>query len=245
MPTNYESVIDWTTELSSVSENILPVRLKSLMNEVSQSVHLYDLYQLEELSNSASRLSDLYYDEYISGSLQYCVYYISNRVATDIRRIINMRQTAEPENPTTEETIQDETGETGGDIIEIANSEDYTIDGFPQTRYGMERFITYMYDTARLWNYSNIISDDVYVRLPKFLKNALVDFQNICDQTVTIGMTVDEIRANRELYSKIDNLYNQIKEYLYNGTECYSHSFIADFLLTRVARLTGRDDLFY
>jgi hypothetical protein len=232
--------------LPAILENVLPDMLKTLMDDVSQLIRsdIVDLRHLEVLNNSVERLSDLYYDEYTSGSLPYCVYYISNRIAFDVRRIYNGRQVTETEETEeTEETIQDKTGEAGEIIVRL-DSEDGTIDGFPQTRNGMQQFISSMYSTSESWNYSDIISDDVYIRLPKTLRRALREFKIICNQTLMHNMTVDEIIANRELCMKINNLYNRVKEYLYYGSEYYSYSFIADLILNKVGRLIRRSDLY-
>jgi len=223
------------SNISPQFERMLPENLRILVREVYELFHIvpFNYSYLESLHKRATSLSNLYYDRYVSGSLPYSIYYLSTRFAVDINRLIHRR------NPETEIPMEDSDSEPETEPEPENDPED-----FPQTRQGMQQFMLSMSESDRPHNYSYIISDDVFVRLPDFLQNSLRELQIIHSQISQENMTVNETVADPKLYTKIHNLYTRIRDYLYNGTGSYSTSFITDFILTHIGNLIRYHDVY-
>jgi|LauGreDrversion4_1035100.scaffolds.fasta_scaffold394222_1 hypothetical protein len=89
---NHENI--FYTGLPAEFKRILPSKLTKIISTVFELIREYpiDLQKLKEIKAYAKELIDAYYTKYISGSLPTYIYFVSNRVVIDIKRIIHQNK---------------------------------------------------------------------------------------------------------------------------------------------------------
>lgn len=221
--------------------SILPERLQILINEFSQLIRQSppppsDVMntRLYELNLDANHLSDIYYAEYNAGTLPYYIFHIIDRVAQEIRIIIYR-------------VNYDENDYQDASELRRHEPEPMQIQ-FPQTRFGMGNFMRLMErDRNNLFRYSDLVPDDVYNNLPQLLREYLDELTNLIGLRFSIpdnyNAALREIQENEQLKTQINDIYNHAKGFLYSNQR-YSDAYLADYILTKIGRLIGRQDLY-
>lgn len=238
-----QNINDWVTDVinsndssslyrSNPADTGLPEPLQNLMREFSPFMNnerfvVGFMTELEEINYEAERLSGLYHDEQVAGTVPYYVYYIANRIALDVRSIIqreNNRMTTESTSPT-----------------ELDPEEDEPVFQFPQTREEMTDYMSAMeHDSNNLWGYSDLIPDGVYHNLPEQLREYLDELTNLLGlgfyNPYNLNHTIERIRGNARLNKRFMDICNRVKGYLYNG-KCYSDIYLGAYILRQIYRM--------
>jgi hypothetical protein len=190
--------------------------------------------RLYELNLDANYLLDIYYAEYSAGTLPYYIYHITDRVAQEIRIIIYSISYDEDDYQDASEMRRPEPGPAQVQ--------------FPQTRFGMNNLMLLMeQDSNNLFRYSDLVPDNIYNNLPQLLREYLDELTGLTGLRFSIpdnyNTALREIQESEQLKMQINDIYNRVKGVLYSSTR-YSDTYLADYILTKIGRLIGRQDLY-